>query len=427
MKKIIKTLSICLLAVMLFAFATGCIPTNNDNPYWSDLPSSSTQAQLVKFNGKETKPEQTLSRVEAINKVKRAVVAVEMQENGTAISRGSAVIVSVDSGKTIDDENVYYILTCHHVISSTGDIVIHVPDDDGRNYGDSLYDDSYTFKGSIGGKMDSSIPLTLVGGDKESDVAVLRLDVNGRKNKNGDPVSIVAVEAVTNSDYSVGLGEDVFAIGNPSGLLPGTVTVGTISYLERDIYLSEVGYLICYQIDTDIYHGSSGGALFNMYGQLIGITNAGSDEYSGINYAIPYKLNGEEDRGFISIATQLIGTATTTNYGYVSGRWNVGVVVNTTGTNGIEVISIEKNSNSTGKLQEGDVIVQVSYRANGKTKVQTVKTISDFSGAINDMKKYLKLGDSFNITVNRPNMFGSEQITVEIELKNQYIFCNTNS
>ena len=111
MKKIIKIFSICLIAALMLSFSAGCITFNADNPYWSDIPSSGTQSEAVKFNGQETKPEQPLSLVDAIKKVDRSVVAVEMQENGTAISSGSAVIVSVDSGKASDDKDVYYVLT----------------------------------------------------------------------------------------------------------------------------------------------------------------------------------------------------------------------------------------------------------------------------------------------------------------------------
>ena len=72
------------------------------------------------------------------------------------------------------------------------------------------------------------------------------------------------------------VGEDVFAIGNPKGL-EHTLSKGIVSsYRENDLYI---------QTTTEITHGSSGGALFNMRGEVVGITTAGYAE-ANLNFAI---------------------------------------------------------------------------------------------------------------------------------------------
>ncbi len=428
MKNRIKILALSLISVIILACFSGCAtftpPSKGGN---TNLPSSVVQSQNVKFNDDQT--EGVLSLVEAVKKVERSVIAIQMQEKGQVVSSGSGVIVDANSGKQSDDEDVYYILTCHHVISGMGEIVIFVPDNNCRNIGDSDYDQNYAFSGKIGNAIYDEYPLTFVGGDKESDVAVLRLDVEGRKDKDGNPVDIVSAKVVTDDEYEVSRGESVFAIGNPTGELPGSVTAGTIAYINREIYLDEVGYATCYQLNVDIYHGSSGGGLFNMYGQLIGLTNAGSDEFSGINYAIPYTINDTaKDMGFVNIATQLIGTATETNYGYISGRWNIGVSINTTGTDGISIIEVIANSNAENAgVKANDVIKEISYKVNGLKTTRAITNMSSFTLAVNDMKRYLSLGDEFEMTVNRPSGFRYESKTFTIKLENQYIFCDTNS
>ena len=178
----------------------------------------------------------------------------------------------------------------------------------------------------------------------------------------------------------------------------------------------------------DIYHGSSGGGLFNTYGQLIGITNGGSDEYVGITYAIPYTIDDtEKDKGFVNIATQLIGTATQTNYGYISGRWNIGITITSSGTENVSIVVVEQDSNAErAGIKANDIVRKIVYKKNGGTIEREIKSVSDFSSAINDMKTCLVLSDSFDMVVNRRSGFSYETHTLKVELKNQFIFCNTN-
>ena len=246
------------------------------------LPNSSDAAFSVEFS---THGEQraALTRTQAVALVERSVVAVMMEKtvNGkTSTSYGSGVIVDMNDTQNPLGENEFYLLTCHHVISGGGKITVYVPDMNCRNYTDEDYDDNFTFSGVIGEK---SGEITLVGSDKKADVGVLKLDLTGTgvtKDK------IVAAKAPV-SGYEIVRGEDVFSVGNPSGKLPGTVSAGIVSYLNREVLIGSVGYMNLMQIDVQINPGSSGGGLFNMYGELVAITNAGNESYDGINYSIP--------------------------------------------------------------------------------------------------------------------------------------------
>ena len=242
----------------------------------------------------------------------------------------------------------------------------------------------------------------MVGGDRETDIAVLKLNVGDRTNKYGKPVSIEE-SRIAPSTYKYQQGEEVFAIGNPSGKLPMTYLDGVISYDVRDqIRLEPAGYLKLLQHSCLTTHGSSGGGLFNMKGQLIGITNAGNDEFKGMNYAIP--LSGDE--GFVEIATKLILTNTDENYGYVSGRWNLGVIVKTAQTeiNGSKIVidSVDQNGNSFGKLQEGDYVTGIKcFKKGYETLNYDIKTESDFKEVVYLLREYVRVNDTVQITIAR--------------------------
>ena len=243
----------------------------------------------------------------------------------------------------------------------------------------------------------------LVGGDRETDVAVLKLVVGDRKNRNGQAVSIVKSK-VAPSTYQYRYAEEVFAIGNPSGTLPMTYLDGVISYEDRQVKLDPVGYLNLLQHNCLITHGSSGGALYNMKGQLIGITNSGNDQYKGMNYAIPF--SGEE--GFVAIAKKLIETNTATNFGYVEGRWNLGIGITTAQTqiNDSKVLidHVENDSNCYGLLQAGDYITNVKCIKQGYEELNyAIHNQEEFQEVVYLLREYVSVGDTIKITVARRN------------------------
>ena len=106
--------------------------------------------------------------------------------------------------------------------------------------------------------------------DKEKDLAILEVD-----SKDIPSLTLGDSDKIT-------IGEAVIAIGSPAGL-QNTVSQGIISSIRKDGYDT-------IQISVPIYSGSSGGALFNEYGNVIGITSSGYDTTGDLNFAIPINL-----------------------------------------------------------------------------------------------------------------------------------------
>ena len=182
---------------------------------------------------------------------------------------GSGVIISSDG----------YILTCAHVVSGASNITVSIGDKD--------------------------YPATLVGEDTTSDIAVVKVDASG-----------LTPATVGNSD-NLKVGESVMAVGNPLGELGGTVTSGIVSALNRSVSIqgsSSVNTMSLIQMDASVSPGNSGGGLFNMNGELVGVVNAKSSDSDaeGLGFAIP--INDA-----MKVAQDLLEN------GYVTGRPYMGI------------------------------------------------------------------------------------------------------
>ena len=161
-------------------------------------------------------------------------------------SSGSGFVLSADG----------YIVTNYHVVENSKSIEI------------SMYDGT-TYQAEY------------IGGNEANDIALIKVDAHDLP-----PVTIGS-----SSDLIVG--DQVAAIGNPLGELASTLTVGYVSAKDR-IVTSEGTQINMLQTDAAINPGNSGGPLFNMYGEVVGITSA---KYSGttdsgatiegIGFAIP--------------------------------------------------------------------------------------------------------------------------------------------
>ena len=164
----------------------------------------------------------------------------------TQTAAGSGVIISEDG----------YVLTNNHVISGADKITVYV------NPGDGSEEQSYE--------------ATLVGSSESNDIAVLKIEATG-----------LNAAAFGDSDQ-IEVGELAVAIGNPMGQVHGSVTAGIISAVEQELTIDDVT-INAIQTDAAINPGNSGGALFDSYGNVIGIVYAKSSSVSieGIGYAIP--------------------------------------------------------------------------------------------------------------------------------------------
>ncbi len=145
----------------------------------------------------------------------------------------------------------------------------------------------------------------LVGYDSKSDLAVLHVDETGLT-----PAALGSTQELT-------VGEDVMAIGSPAGLT-NTVTKGIVSALDRHIRTEQTGfYMECIQTDAAISPGNSGGALVNMYGQVVGVTSSKYASFYGVNYeGLGFAISIDQA---LPIAEELMGQ------GYVSGRVRIGI------------------------------------------------------------------------------------------------------
>ena len=194
------------------------------------------------------------------------------KEFGTPQERKSAAL---GSGFIIDEKGV--VVTNNHVIQDADDIIVRVN-------GDQEY------------------KAKVLGADPLMDIAVLQLDTEDKFK----PVGF------GDSDKAR-IGDWVLAIGNPFGL-GGTVTAGIISARNRSIGLSRYEDFI--QTDASINSGNSGGPLFDMEGNVIGINTAilGRNGSIGIGFSIPSNSAqqvikqliefGETKRGWLGVRIQ---------------------------------------------------------------------------------------------------------------------------
>jgi serine protease Do len=124
--------------------------------------------------------------------------------------------------------------------------------------------------------------------DPEEDLAIVRLEA-------ADGAEFQAAALGRSADLVVG--QDVFAIGNPLGLR-NTVSRGIVSAVDRTGILSDPQRAVL-QLDASINVGNSGGPLFNMHGELVGIVVARPEQAQGIAFALPM----DHVRGFLEALT----------------------------------------------------------------------------------------------------------------------------
>lgn len=227
---------------------------------------------------------------------------------------------SLGSGVIVSDQG--YIITNNHVIEGAAEIEVLLRD--GR-----------------------SAVATLIGTDPESDVAVLKVDL--------DTVPSITFNLTGNAQ----VGDVVLAIGNPFGV-GQTVTMGIISATGRD----QIGintYENFIQTDAAINPGNSGGALIDAYGNLVGINTAiftKSGGSQGIGFAIPMSIardimqqlieKGRVTRGWLGVETQDITPQLAESF-------------NLQNITGIIVAGIQRNGPAAqAGLVPGDIILSVN-------------------------------------------------------------------
>ena len=285
----------------------------------------------------------------------------------TSAASGSGFILTEDG----------YILTNYHVIENSSSVQV------------TTYDNT-------------SYSASIVGYDESNDIAVLKIDAAG------------LTPVVLGSSDDLYVGDEVMAIGNPLGELTFSLTVGYVSALDREVTLSSGTTMDLIQTDAAINSGNSGGALFNSYGEVVGITNAkyssssssGSASIDNIGFAIPIN-------DVMRVVYDL------QRYGRVLGRAYLGVTLQDLDSEvaatynlpaGPQIVTVTEGSCAeTAGLQPRDIILQFEDRE--------ISSFTDLSAALAKQKagdtvtlKIYRAGAELEITLTLDERPGESEI-----------------
>ncbi|MBQ9520759.1 MAG: trypsin-like peptidase domain-containing protein [Acholeplasmatales bacterium] len=226
---------------------------------------------------------------DTVEMVYESVVSIEASSY-TSISRGSGVLFQSD-----ETLGLSYIVTCYHVVEGQTSFSVTIP-----KYSTDGTNESTTYEAKY------------VGGTENNDLAVLSIE--------GTDYTYASI--FDDSD-KLRLGSTAIVIGNPLGTLPGSVSAGVVSYVNRVINKDSYEKLKLIQTDASINSGNSGGGLFNSAGALIGIVNAkyssnytSSSSIEGLGFAIP-------SNQVKSVITSVLATA---SYDTINKVWDTGYV-----------------------------------------------------------------------------------------------------
>ena len=332
----------------------------------SGISKKTDEALLAGKNGSAGTEKKSMIEVTAA--VKDSVVEITT----TVVSnRGSSVVAGSGSGVIIHADGI--IVTNHHVIAECDRIYVRLTNGD-------------------------TYEAILRGSDERGDIALLKITP-----QNDKPLTV----AKLGYSKALALGEEVIAIGNPLGELGGTVTNGIISATEREINMDGVTMKLL-QTNAAINSGNSGGGLFNMAGELIGIVNAkyAAAGVEGLGFAIPVDIAYEE-----SILDLL-------QYGYIRGIPCLGpTLIEKTGGYFMSVVYAAYVYDAAGNtdFEEGDYI----YSIDG-TVVYSISTSA--LDAIKTILNNYKVGDTIEVVIRRAN----ENKTISVVLR-EYVPANASN
>ena len=387
----------CFIPVLILLASCSENEINHSEPSNKNEPDKNTLTEEENHEYKtpqitidQSSSEPAVTEIEqTVSNVYDSVVSIDVVTE-TTIGSGSGVLFSSDN-----DLGLSYIVTCFHVIEDAYSINVTLTD-------------GTVYKASV------------VGGYKDQDLAVLSIEAT----------NLNYVQFYGNSD-NLKLGTQVICIGNPLGILPGSVSVGYLSYVNREVSVDDYNTMKLLQTDVAINSGNSGGALFNVSGALIGIVNAkyADSGIDGLGFAIPINTVYDVIYDLMSTAKYDV-VSKTWDEGYVVGDWELGFDLADARYSigmgiGIQIVPYVSNvySNETmsgaSSLQLKDIIsgVTIDYKDDSKTDivVSDIASSSAILTAIYDAN--LSVGDSLVFTVTRNNI----SLTVNVELV-QYIY-----
>ncbi|NLW70621.1 MAG: PDZ domain-containing protein [Eubacteriaceae bacterium] len=279
-----------------------------------------------------------------------SVVEITTESISTSSFMRQYVTQGAGSGVIITESGL--IVTNYHVISGATSITVTLHN--GEEY-----------------------PATVRGYDELNDVAVIAIEKTG------------LTPAILGNSAELSVGEQIVIIGNPLGELGGSVSTGIISALARDVYVEDTPMTLL-QTDAAVNPGNSGGGMFNLYGELVGIVNAKSqgDDIDNIGFAIPID-------SLKTVIEQLI------TYGYVQGRPYMGIsmvdidnafaaIQYRVGELGVYILKVEEDSNANkAGVKSGDMIKKFNGNA--------ISSSDEITALLTDMKA----GDEVTLTLSR--------------------------
>ena len=358
--KVTALILACAVAGGLAGWGGAAIAGSGSNSGKTTIQQSDRQpvtVQVKKVDG-QTKMDPATVYASVVN----SAVSINCSATSTNIFGQQTQTASSGSGFIITEDG--YVVTNYHVVSGASSVQVTL-------YNGDTYD------------------ATVIGGDSDYDVAVLKINASGLQ-----PVTL-------GESADVNVGDTVLAIGNPLGELTFSMSQGIVSSCDRAINVDGTPFNMI-QVDCSINPGNSGGPLVNLYGEVVGIVSAKYSSYSsttveGLGFAIPISdvrsiITDIMENGAVTDKAYMAITAGTMNE-QMAAQFNIDV------TEGVFVYSVVKGG--TGEkagLRLGDVITKMGDK--------TLTSRQDLSAA---MKGY-RAGDTVTLTVYR----GGQYIEVEL-------------
>ena len=373
LKIIIVSLTCSIISIIFYSVFSNNISTEeneNDQAFidYSESFINTSGINSIQYSSSVGSPDLTFAAKKSINAVvhvKNTSIVNESDswalqffygdESRKRVGTGSGVIISPDG----------YIITNHHVIENSSEVIVTT--NDNKEY-----------------------EAIIVGSDEVTDVAVLKIDSN-------EKFEYILFGDSENSQ----IGEWVLAVGNPYNL-NSTVTAGIISSKSRDLNEYDQINQSFIQTDAAVNVGNSGGALVNINGELIGINTAiqsMTGGFVGYSFAIPSDIvrkifedileYGDVQKGLLGVR----GIALKSSYSRQ---------LNLTDTEGFYIDIIEPGFGADlAGLKRGDIIKEIDGIK--------INKFSDLSGHLSTKRP----GDKVNVIYSRENQLNRTIVTLK--------------
>ena len=373
LKIIIVSLTCSVLSILFYSIFLNSTPIEEDknNLAYIDYSKSFVNTSGInnlQYSSNIGAPDLTFAAKKSINAVVHVKNTSIVKENDSwalqffygddsrkRVGTGSGVIISPDG----------YIITNHHVIENSSEVIVTT--NDNREY-----------------------EAEIIGSDEVTDVAVLKINSN-------EKFEYILFGDSENSQ----IGQWVLAVGNPYNL-NSTVTAGIISSKSRDLNEYDQINQSFIQTDAAVNIGNSGGALVNINGELIGINTAiqsMTGGFVGYSFAIPSNIvrkifedileYGDVQKGLLGVR----GIALKSSYSKQ---------LNLTDTEGFYLDEIEPGFGADlAGLKKGDIIKEIDGIR--------INKFSDLSGYLSTKRP----GDKVNVIYSRENKLNRTMVTLQ--------------